>query len=100
MVYMRIFGFSIVATVLAIFGTYLASQRPNGPQPATWGHLQTLINLVDDWGTGAEGSLWWGGDKRMNEDGTRHAGTSADLGTLEIIQMGAEYEGTRGKKRA
>jgi hypothetical protein len=94
MLYMRLFVFGIAAIILALFATYLALQTARGPQPATYGHLQTLANLVDDWRTGTEGCLWWG-DKGLNTDGTRHAGTSADLNSLGKIQMDAEYEGMR-----
>jgi hypothetical protein len=92
MVYMRIFVYGIVAIILALFATYLALQRPRGPQPAAYGHLRTLANLVDDWGTGTEGGLWWG-DKGLNANGTRYAGSSGDLKELEEIHMDAEYEG-------
>ncbi|PMD29192.1 hypothetical protein L207DRAFT_504579 [Hyaloscypha variabilis F] len=91
-VYIRVFVYSIVAMVLAVFATYLAFQKPKGPQPATWGHLQTLADLVDDWRAGEDGSLWWG-DKGSNEDNTRHAGTSANRHRLGEIHMDAEYEG-------
>lgn len=49
MCYIRIFVYSIVAILLAIFSTYLALQKPKGPQPAAWGHLRTLANLADNW---------------------------------------------------
>lgn len=98
MLYMRVFVYGIVAIVLALFATYLALKRPGGPQPATYGHLQTLANLVDDWGAGAAGCLWWG-DKGLNTDGTRHAGTSANMHKLGQIQMDAEYEGMWKTKR-
>jgi hypothetical protein len=35
------------AVLLAAFITYLALRKPKGPQPAAWGHIQTLANLVD-----------------------------------------------------
>ena len=98
MLYMRVFVYGIAAMFLALFATYLALQKPSGPQPAAYGHLQTLANLVDDWGTGTADCLWWG-DKGLNADGTRHAGTSADLQSLGNIQMDAEYEGMRETKR-
>jgi hypothetical protein len=92
MMYLRIFVYFIIAAVLALFATYLAFQMPKGPQPATYGNLQSLANLVDDWGAGKESSLWWG-DKGLNANGTRRAGTSADLKTLGKIHMDADYEG-------
>jgi len=49
--------------------TFMALRRPRGPQPATYGHLQTLANLVDEWSP----VMWWG----HKEDGIPycHAGT-------------------------
>jgi hypothetical protein len=90
MIYMRIFAFSIVATFLAIFTTYLALRRPKGPQPTAWGHFQTLADLIDDWNFDKNGGLWWG-DKGMNADGVRHAGTSGNRDVLGNILMDSQY---------
>jgi hypothetical protein len=38
------------------FFTAVAMFRPRGPQPAAYGHLQTLPNLVDEWLP----VMWWG----------------------------------------
>jgi hypothetical protein len=92
MIYMRVFVFGIVATALAIFTSYLAFRRPKGCQPASWGHLQTLANLVDDWNVSSEGHLWWG-DKRSNYEDVRHAGTSGTLEDIGQIHMHALYAG-------
>ncbi|KAJ8581878.1 hypothetical protein M405DRAFT_923313, partial [Rhizopogon salebrosus TDB-379] len=45
-----------------------ATNRRDGPQPAAYGHLQTLANLVDEWSP----VMWWG----HKEDGVPycHAG--------------------------
>lgn len=79
--------------LLSIFASYLTLYRPSSPQPAAFGHLQTLIGLVDLWpsrisdaedGTVGQDStskttdttrLFWG-DKGANADGARHAGTA------------------------
>jgi hypothetical protein len=77
-----VFGF-------AVYITYLAIRRPFGPQPATWGHIQTLADLIDDWTLGEDGRLWWG-DKGAQSGGVRHAGTSGrkiDLGTIEMSAL-------------
>jgi hypothetical protein len=65
---------SIGATVLAAFATFLSFQQPNGEQPATFGHVQTSIDLVDEWHL----LLFWG-DKGVREEGdeVRHAGTAS-----------------------
>lgn len=41
--------FTLVLTVIVL-------QRPRGPQPAAYGHIQTLANVVDKWTP----TMWWG----------------------------------------
>ena len=97
---------------LAAMATSLALYQPQGPQPATFGNLQTLVDLVDMWprgipqaknavtyGDGAEndttpppsveGVVMYWGDKGEGEDGLRRAGTST--APLKAIVMAAEY---------
>jgi len=90
LVYPRLVIYTILAIVLALFITYLALRRPQGPQPATWGHIQTLADLIDDWSPDENGCFWWG-DKGVNDVGIRHAGTSSDKQSLGEIQMDADY---------
>jgi hypothetical protein len=92
MVYMRVFIYGCIVTVLAIFTTYLVVRRPHGPQPAAWGHFQTLADLIDDWSLDPVGLLWWG-DKGVSDDGIRHAGTSMRREELGDIMMDAVYAG-------
>lgn len=92
MLYFRLVVYTIVAIIFAIFATTLALWRPNGPQPVTWGHLQTLADLIDDWTVDDDGNLWWG-DKGSNHRGIRHAGTSAKKTDLGEIVNNAFYEG-------
>jgi hypothetical protein len=97
MVYSRLIIYAILAILLAVFATYLASQKTRGCQPATFGHLQTLADLVNDWETDQKGRLWWG-DKTLfgkaDADGqTRHVGTSWDRTMLSPICAGAGYSG-------
>ncbi|KAE9363063.1 hypothetical protein N431DRAFT_139141 [Stipitochalara longipes BDJ] len=92
MVYMRVFIYGCVVTALAIFSTHLVIRRPRGPQPAAWGHFQTLADLIDDWGLDPAGRLWWG-DKGVSNDGIRHAGTSMKREELGDIMMDAVYAG-------
>lgn len=83
----------IFITALAIFATHLLERKPKGPQPAAWGHFQTLTDLIDDRGLNPAGKLWWG-NKGFLDDGIRHAGTSMrkeDLG--DIMMMDAVYAG-------
>ena len=68
---------------------YVAFKRPSGPQPSTYGHIQTLAELIDEWGKGDR--LFWG-DKGLAEDGRhRRAGTSGHGKELEEIHHDAEY---------
>jgi len=46
--------------------TVVATHRPWSSQPATYGHLPTLVNLVDEWCE----TMFWG------HKGNGHAGTS------------------------
>ena len=73
--------------ILAAFATFLCFQRPNGPQPATFGHVQTLVDLVDEWSL----LMYWG-DKglRVEGDEIRHAGTANVA--LEPVLLDALYE--------
>lgn len=41
---------------LAIFVTIIAKYEPQGPQPAAYGHIQTLADLVDEWSP----RVYWG----------------------------------------
>ncbi|KAJ5232558.1 hypothetical protein N7468_005514 [Penicillium chermesinum] len=77
-----------MAIVVASLGTYLALKRPRGCQPATLGHLQTIVDLIDDWATDQSGRMWWG-DKpvaQLEDNQARHAGTCWDKAVLGPIQ--------------
>ena len=79
--------------LVALFGTYLCFRRHSGPQPAAWGHIQTIVDLVDDWGNDNE-TLFWGDKGVVARDGEgeiRHAGTSARAEALGEIRMDAKY---------
>ncbi|KAJ9601905.1 hypothetical protein H2200_013575 [Cladophialophora chaetospira] len=99
-----------VLFALALLATLLALQQPKGPQPATFGHLPTLVDLIDLWPCrsieeteqtqsaaedGVEGrqdtdmvTLYWG-DKGEDQNGIRRAGTSYT--PLGPIVMSALY---------
>ena len=78
-----------VATVLAIVAWYEACRSPRGPQPSTYGHLQTLTELVNEWGNGER--LYWG-DKGVTSDALlRRAGTSGNADAVGPIHFDAEY---------
>lgn len=63
-----------------------------GPQPATWGHLETLADLIDDWGMGDQGKIFWG-DKGEGTVGARHVGTTGLQDRIGIIRMDSLYAG-------
>jgi hypothetical protein len=67
----QIFHLTAVAGILALITTYIATRRLSGPQPATYGQLQTLIDLVDLWPGKGERMYW--GHKREREDQICHA---------------------------
>lgn len=78
-----------VAMVLAVISWYEACRSPKGAQPSTYGHLQTLTELVDEWGNGKR--LYWG-DKGVTSDGLlRRAGTSGNTHAIGPIHFDAEY---------
>lgn len=44
----QLFYLAVLMSLVAAFCTYIALRRPDGPQPATFGHLQTIVDLVDE----------------------------------------------------
>ena len=92
-VYMRppqIMYLTIGATMLAIFITFLARRQPKGPQPATYGHLQTIIDMIDYWPRQEE-MMYWGhkDDGDSLNGGVAHAGISSQ--PLPSVKMGVLY---------
>src|SRR5882762_10312029 len=53
---LQIFYLTIGLFIFAFVSTMVAIHHPRGPQPAAYGHLQTLTNLVDEWSP----TMWWG----------------------------------------
>ena len=41
---------SVSLVILAIFATYLCFESPRAPPPATFGHIQTLVEFLDKYG--------------------------------------------------
>ncbi|KAG2144242.1 hypothetical protein DEU56DRAFT_236089 [Suillus clintonianus] len=87
----QIWNLSIALAIFACFFTLVPLRRPRGPQPAAYGHIQTLANLVDEWSP----VMWWG----HKEDGTPycHAGTSDH--PLPDVKMDCVYAGTHASER-
>ncbi|KAG2119143.1 uncharacterized protein F5147DRAFT_832924 [Suillus discolor] len=82
----QIWNLCIALFIFACFFTFIALRRPSGPQPAAYGHLQTLADLVDEWSP----VMWWG----HKEDGIPycHAGTSDH--PLPDVKMYCVYAGS------
>ena len=86
----QIFYFTAFALMVAIFATYVSLRRPVGPLPATFGHLQTMADLIDD----PEDRMFWG----HKEDGyPNYAGTSARR--LPMPKQHELYGGVAGMSR-
>ncbi|KAG1822518.1 uncharacterized protein BJ212DRAFT_1296565 [Suillus subaureus] len=82
----QIWNLCIALFIFTCFFTFVALRRPRGPQPAAYGHVQTLANLVDEWSP----VMWWG----HKEDGIPycHAGTSDH--PLPDVKMDCVYAGS------
>jgi hypothetical protein len=93
--------------LLAFFTMLCAFWRPKGPQPAAFGHLQTLVDLVDDWSNKDE-KMYWGQKEAQNgqnalivsikketmlpkDQNIYHAGTAAER--LQPISFNEMYMG-------
>ena len=85
--------------LLAVFGTCLALQKPHGPQPATYGHLRSLAELIDDWAKEGK-NLYWGDKGPGTQPGTRVAGTSGDTAKLGPINHECLDQFSRGSSIA
>lgn len=75
----------------AIFATFLTVRRRQSYQPAAFGHLKTLANLVDDWETNEDGRFWWGDKSSDSQTAIRYAGTSSKRELLSQICSSGEY---------
>ncbi|KAG1801194.1 uncharacterized protein BJ212DRAFT_1487730 [Suillus subaureus] len=82
----QIWNLCIALFIFVCFFTFVALRRPRGPQPAAYGHLQTLANLVDEWSP----VMWWGHKK--DEIPYCHAGTSDH--PLPDVKMDCIYAGS------
>ena len=83
MLYLTIFWAVFLGFILLV-----SFRRPKGPLPATYGHLQTMADIVDEWSV----KMYWG-DKTEGETTpgqARHAGTSS--GPLPDVDMNTLYE--------
>ncbi|KAG2755707.1 hypothetical protein P692DRAFT_2048233 [Suillus brevipes Sb2] len=88
----QIWNLCVALFIFACFFTFIVLRRPRGPQPAAYGHLQTLANLID---SPLSPVMWWGHKK----DGfVCHAGTSNH--ELQAIKMDCIYAGSGAESLA
>ncbi|KAG9029791.1 hypothetical protein FRB95_004888 [Tulasnella sp. JGI-2019a] len=76
--------FPLVLFVVALFTTVVATRKPLGPQPAAYGHIQTLADLVDRWSM----VMYWGDKEKLGWP-VWHAGTNNI--PLPYVRMGELY---------
>jgi hypothetical protein len=62
----------VLFIVLAIGSEYMLKKQPRGSLPASYGNLERVARLVDEWD---HARLFWG-DKGCFKDGVRRAGTA------------------------
>jgi len=79
----QILYLTLVAAIAAVVASIIGWRRPKGPQPATYGHLQTLADLIDEW----HPVMFWG--HKGTTEGVSHAGTSS--GRLPAVDMAELY---------
>ncbi len=85
---------TLVLFVLAVLTTVMALWHHKGPQPSTFGHLQTLVDLIDEW-PGKNDRLFWGDKGPLEgtaaeggQEGLRHAGTHCQrLPPIEMTRL-------------
>jgi hypothetical protein len=81
---------AILFLLLGLLAEFLVRHKPKGPQPATYGNIEAIAALVDEWQTG---KIFWG-DKGAVTETVRRAGTSGKR--LADLQMSYLYMGLRG----
>lgn len=85
----QIFYMTGMLVLISFLASFLAFKRSQGAQPAAYGHLQTLSNLIDEWP--AERDFFWGHKGKALRGYYFHAGTSGER--LEKIRWGKLYMG-------
>ena len=66
---------TVLWLLLVAFAVFISSKRPKGALPASYGYLQVIVDVVDEWAP----KMYWGdkGFRESEEHGNvRHAGTS------------------------
>lgn len=81
-----------VMIFLTFLGEHMARKRQNGPQPVAYGHLQTIVDLIDDWGEGSKKPLYWG-VKHSVAGAMPRVGTSGSHIIVTPVEVGKVYQG-------
>ena len=79
-----------VLALILIDLSFLALRCPTGPQPVTFGHIQTLANLIDDWGDDIRKPLYWG--EKRSEELVGVVGTTPFRDRVRELDLSREYE--------
>lgn len=90
-----LFPLSALMFVLAAFATFLTRRKSSGSQPAAFGHLQTLCDLIDAWPERVEQAMYWGDKSEDGKMGLRHAGTS--MKALKAVLPDQMYAGSKSR---
>lgn len=88
---------ALLFLVLAGCAEYVVRVEPKGPQPSTYGDVQALAGLVDDWGDDGDGRIFWGEKGLYKVEGVhvRLAGTAGRR--LADLQPALMYAGLNGE---
>ncbi|KAL1840922.1 hypothetical protein VTJ49DRAFT_7620 [Mycothermus thermophilus] len=70
----QIFYFAALSLIAAILGLALSMWRPSGKLPPSYGHLQTIVDIIDDWGD--SGCMFWGEKYKGNAREPGYTGTN------------------------
>ena len=78
---------TVLWALFLAFMLQISCSKPKGPLPASYGHLQTMADVIDDWAP----RMYWGdkGEVRNSGGELRHAGTAG--APLPTVEMDALY---------
>ena len=78
---------TVLWVLFLAFVVQISYTKPRGSLPASYGHLQTMADIIDEWAP----KMYWGdkGELEESEGGVRHAGTKGM--PLPRIEMDALY---------
>lgn len=78
-----------------IFSTTKFPRRAKRLSPNTFGHLQTIVDLVDEWPEKLETKMYWG--HKTCAEAVNHAGMSTEKTSIKSVKADVEYGGERCK---